>query len=428
MKKSERNDALQILLKMTLTGSNLGYLLQAKNYSAFTKELCFGTCRYYHQLNAIALVLVPKRPKQITVWWVLLLGLYQLRVLKLPAFAVINESVKLLSTAKDSWAKALINASLRRFVTNQSEIEASLAQNLEFIYSHPGWLIDRITQDWPKYYSTILQANNQHAPMSLRVNQRHLTREDYLSHLKKHEIAASALPFAPYGIRLEQAVTVNELPGFNEGWVSIQDEAAQLAIPLLNLAPNMRVLDACAAPGGKTSNILEAEPLLDECVAIEIDPNRIKKIEENFTRLNLNARLICADASNPQSWWDNVFFDRILLDAPCSALGVIRRHPDIKILRSEDQLLKIQEIQLKLLESLWPLLKPGGLLLYATCSILPEENELQIKKFIERHSDCSIQIKECPWGIATLYGWQILPGFHNMDGFFYSLLYKTKTC
>ena len=424
MKPTERSIALELLFKVLTHNTHLTHLLQAQSYTPFTKELCFGTCRYYHQLECIAQALLPKRPKQLTIWIALILGLYQLRILKLPDFAVINETVKLLCKPNDKWGKGLLNAVLRRYATQAAEIESHLVTRPEFMLSHPAWFIERIKKSWPSLAASILEANNQQGPMSLRVNQQCISRKNYLQLLQECGQMAYEHRFSSEGIRLEKPIAIQELPGFSEGWVSVQDEAAQLAVSLLDLKPNLRILDACAAPGGKTCHILEAEPGIKECVALDIEPLRIKKIQQNLNRLHLNATLLCHDASKPEIWWDRIPFDRILLDAPCSATGVIRRHPDIKLLRTPEQIRIIQQIQYALLESLWPLLKPGGILVYATCSVLPEENTLQIQSFLERHDDCRLKIGAQPWGELTPFGWQIIPGTHHMDGFFYSCLHK----
>ena len=258
--------------------------------------------------------------------------------------------------------------------------------------------------------------------MSLRINQRRCSTEEYLSTLKQSNIAAERIAYCSYGINLKNACGISDLPGFTNGDVSLQDGAAQLAVTLLDLKPNIRILDACAAPGGKYCHILESNTKLKACIALELQPNRLLKIQENLTRLNLQGTLIRGDACKPEAWWDGEKFDRILLDAPCSATGVIRRHPDIKVLRTSNEIIKIVELQQQLLKSLWPLLNTNGLLVYATCSILPEENEIQIKNFCQTQHDCVCENISTHWGKPTGHGRQILPGENNMDGFFYSVL------
>lgn len=261
--------------------------------------------------------------------------------------------------------------------------------------------------------------------MSLRVNQQQQDRDDYLQKLAEKDIAASAIPLLHQGLELANPTGVEQLPGFSTGAASVQDGAAQLATELLQPQAGERILDACAAPGGKTAHMLESQPDIKQLVAIDIEQHRLELIAENLQRLGLAAKLICANAAEPDAWWDGQPFDRILLDAPCSATGVIRRHPDIKLLRRADDIPALQAIQHKLLQQLWPLLKQGGMLLYATCSVLPEENHQQIQRFLTEQTDAKLQPIEADWGRTTPAGRQILPGEDNMDGFFYAMLYKT---
>lgn len=411
MKRNERKEALDTLVLVFKEKTPLSHT--AKDLTPFSRALCFGVCRYVFELEDIANQLLKKRPKGLEVWLALLMGLYQLHHLNLPNYAVVKETVALLNHPKTQWAKGLINATLRQYCRLKP-----VALNMK---NHPIWFIKKLQEAWPKDWESILKANDKHPPMSLRINQRKTTRDDYLK-----KIEGIAHEYSLVGIGLDKPCDVFELPGFKEGMVSVQDEAAQLAASLLNLKPGQRVLDACAAPGGKTAHILETEPELESCLALDIDERRLNRIRENLDRLQLKANLIKADASTPPAWWDGQLFDRILLDAPCSATGVIRRHPDIKIIRTIEEVQEITQVQAKLLEALWPCLKPGGLLVYATCSVLPEENEMQIAYFIERHADCEFISKPYSWAKNTAHGYQILPGEHNMDGFFYSVLKKTS--
>ncbi len=392
--------------------------------SPFTKELCFGVCRHYFRLQIIADLLIDKRPKSTAVWVSLLLGLYQLHYLNIADYAVVKETVGLLSHINATWAKGLINAVLRRYCREKESLLTQLDAIFLFQYGHPEWFIDRIKKAWPKDWKSICLANDQRPPMSLRINQRYTMTKDYLEKLTVAGVNAEPLFFSNQGIRLTEPCDVYDLPYFAEGFVSVQDEAAQLAVSLLDLAPGLRVLDACCAPGGKTCHILETEADLAECVALDNDAYRLKRVQENLSRLNLNATVLTGDALQPSNWWDGVLFDRILLDAPCSATGVIRRHPDIKLLRTMDDITAIALLQHDLLLALWPLLAPGGRLVYATCSIMPEENDSQIKEFIKHHPDCMYLPQQTKWGHALECGIQILPGENNMDGFFYSVLVK----
>jgi 16S rRNA (cytosine967-C5)-methyltransferase len=425
MISNERLRALHILSalldnKRSLTDA----LRQPIVISPFTKELCFGVCRHYFRLQTLADLLVTKRPKSTEVWVCLLIGLYQLHYLDIADYAVVKETVELLPQVKATWAKGLINAVLRRYCREQLPLIQQLEAQPLYQYGHPEWFIKKIKNEWPHDWQAICSANDERPPMSLRVNSRASSRAEYLAQLTLAGIEAAPLQFSEQGIRLTEPCDVHDLPGFSEGLVAVQDEAAQLASTLLDLHPGLRVLDACCAPGGKTCHIVETQPDLAACIAVDVDATRLKRVQENLTRLKLKATLCVGDALKPEDWWDKVLFDRILLDAPCSATGVIRRHPDIKLLRTPKEIAAITLVQHKLLESLWPLLSPGGLMVYATCSIMPEENEHQISAFVERHADCETITTSRPWGHLLAHGVQILPGEHHMDGFFYSVLKK----
>lgn len=423
MQDQDLQQALTILLKIFQDQATLTHEIRHSTCSALSKEICFGVCRQYFRLGAIADHLLTKRPKKITVWLILLIGLYQLHFLNNKAYAVVNKTVDLLTGKKFEWAKGIINAVLRKFIRTREDLLQTLQNNHFFLYNHPDWLINQIKQDWPNDWLELLKNNDAHPPMSLRINQRKISREDYLKKLSINKIEAFPHQDSPVGIILEKPCPVDELPGFKLGEISVQDEAAQLVIPLLELAPNQRLLDACCAPGGKLCHILE-HTNLKQCIGVDQDSKRLKLVKDNLARLNLEATLINADLLKPKTWWDGVLFDRILLDAPCSATGVIRRHPDIKILRKDSDLLKIISLQRSLLENLWPLLAPNGLLVYVTCSILLAENELQITEFIKNRPDCVIKKETISWGRFTGHGWQILTGEYNRDGFFYSVLQK----
>ena len=316
----------------------------------------------------------------------------------------------------------MVNGVLRQWQRNRETLSQQL--NPAQASAHPEWLFGKINKAWPDHAADVIAANNAHPPMTLRVNQQQVARQDYLQQLADAGIEACACEFSAEGIQLSQAQAVNQLPGFEQGWVSVQDEAPQLGTALLNLQAKQRVLDTCCAPGGKACHILEAEPELEQLVAIDIDEQRLQRVHQNLERLNLNAEVICCDALAVKEWWDGKAFDRILLDAPCSATGVIRRNPDIKLHRTPEDIATLAELQLALLTALWPTLKPGGLLLYATCSILPQENEKLVRRFCETHEDvlhCEIDAK---WGIKRDYGRQLLPQQQGHDGFYYALLQK----
>lgn len=427
MIKNDRLQSLTILLEVLENGEQLTRLLQANSeISSLTKTICFGVCRHYFRLQILADSLVDKRPKDLDLWLVLLTGLFQLQYLDKPEYATVQETVALVEKIKKKWAKGLVNAVLRRFCRERAEIVARLEKRNDYIFGHPDWFIARLKKDWPDSWQMILKANDEHPPMSLRVNSLRVQRDTYLQRLQEAGIAASPHVFSPVGIILDSACDVSELPGFAEGDISVQDEAAQLAAPLLMLESGMRVLDVCAAPGGKTCHILESMPTLSECVAIDIDERRLRRVNANLARLGLNATVKSGDALTPSTWWDGQLFDRILLDAPCSATGVIRRHPDIKLLRTESDIQDIVALQTGILASIWPLLRPGGIMVYATCSVMKEENEQQIANFVSAFPDCTCASGEKTWGLDTGYGWQLLPGQNNCDGFFYSVLIKNQ--
>ena len=416
---NDRLDALNILMHVIRDKTTLSQQLPPNNaYSSLTKEICFGVCRHYIHLQSLADQYLDKRPKDLDVWILLLIGLYQLDFLNIPKYAVVQETVAITTTINKLWAKNFINAILRAYCRESTT-------NLMH-YNHPAWLKKRIMRDWPEHWQNIFAENDKHPPMTLRVNIQKNTTTNYIKRLTENNIQAQEHPYAKEALILDKPCSVHELPGFSDGDVSVQDAAAQLAVSLLQLKPNLRVLDACCAPGGKLCHILETQVDLAECIGLDLEKQRLKRTEDNLNRLNLHASLIQGDATKPDTWWDGIAFDRILLDAPCSAIGVIRRHPDIKLLRSTEEINTIAELQYKILNALWPLLAIDGILVYATCSITNQENTQQIQRFITEHADALYIPQNLPWGYQTSYGQQILPGMDNMDGFFYSVIQKIK--
>lgn len=390
------------------------------------QALCYGVCRHYFSLATIVDLLLEKpfKEKDDDLYALLLVGIYQLRDMRIPAYAAVDETVAATKTLKKDWAKGLVNAILRNYQRRAEELQETISADPVAQYAHPEWFIGMVQKAWPSYWEEILSANNQHPPFALRVNQRHQSRAEYLQKLQAESVEANAIAETQNGIVLAEAMDVHALPGFAAGDVSVQDGAAQLAAELLNLAPGQRVLDACAAPGGKAAHIAESEPALAELVAIDLDPHRLVSVTENMERLQLNATCLSGDVANAAAWWDAQLFDRILLDAPCSATGVIRRHPDIKLLRRPEDVQKLVDEQLRLLTAVWPLLKIDGVLLYATCSILPRENSGVLKQFLALHADAVEEPIQADWGCASEIGRQILPGMHGMDGFYYARLRK----
>lgn len=389
---------------------------------AFVQALSFGVLRWYWRLDATLTLLTRKPIKDESVRMLALIGLYQLGFMRVKPHAAVSETVS--AAGNRSWAKPLLNGLLRSYQRNQADLDDRASQTETGRYAHPQWLIDRIKTDWPDDAGPLLVANNAPPPLALRVNRLRTSREQFLLRLNDCGIAAHASPLADDAVTLEQPIAVEAIPGFTAGEVSVQDAAAQLAAGLLGLEPGQRVLDVCAAPGGKSSHILEYCSGIEELWAVDISAERLARIEENLNRLGQSAWLVAGNALEPGPWWDNRQFDRILADAPCSATGVIRRHPDIKLLRKAPDIRELAVTQLGILSAVWPLLKPGGVLLYATCSVLRAENTEVMAKFMETHEDAEELPIEGDWGIAQPYGRQILPGSAGMDGFYYARLMK----
>ncbi|WP_442111111.1 16S rRNA (cytosine(967)-C(5))-methyltransferase RsmB [Pseudomonas sp. NUPR-001] len=391
-----------------------------------TQDLAFGTARWQPRLSALAerLLQKPFKKADADVEALMLVGLYQLLYTRIPAHAAIGETVGCADKLKKPWAKALLNAVLRRAQRESSDILAELERDPVVRTAHPRWLQKSLKAFWPEQWEAICAANNAHPPMILRVNRRHHNRETYLQLLHDAGIEASACQFSADGILLAQACDVRSLPGFDQGWISVQDEAAQLAADLLDLAPGQRVLDACCAPGGKTCHVLEAEAKLDAVVAIDLEAKRLTRVRENLDRLGLDAQLIACDARDTASWWDGKGFQRILLDAPCSATGVIRRHPDIKLTRQADDIAALAALQGELLDALWPTLEVGGILLYATCSTLPTENTEVIEAFLARTPGARELDLATQAGVRQPHGRQLLAQEGGHDGFYYAKLIK----
>ena len=392
----------------------------------FTQDLAFGTARWQPRLSALAAKLLQKpfKAADADVEALLLVGLYQLLYTRVPAHAAIGETVGCAEKLKKPWAKALLNAVLRRAQRESEALLAELEHDPVVRTAHPRWLQKSLKAFWPEQWEAICAANNAHPPMILRVNRRHHSRDAYLQLLTNAGIAATPCVYSIDGIVLEAAADVRSLPGFAEGWISVQDEAAQLAADLLDLAPGQRVLDACCAPGGKTCHILEVQKDLAGVVAVDLEAKRLVRVRENLARLGLSAELIAADGRDTATWWDGKPFQRILLDAPCSATGVIRRHPDIKLTRQPDDIAALAVLQGKLLDALWPTLEVGGILLYATCSTLPTENTEVIQAFLARTSGARELDLATAAGIKQPHGRQLLAQDGGHDGFYYAKLIK----
>jgi 16S rRNA (cytosine967-C5)-methyltransferase len=354
----------------------------------------------------------------------ILIGFYQLLYMRVPTHAAVAETVEGARGLGKPWASGLINGVLRSLIRNKDELLEALSDDASAELSCPRWLLDRIRKAWPETWRAILEAINDRPPMSLRVNLKQCSRAEYVEKLKADSVAAKPIAHVKSGVILDRAQDVFELPGFKDGLVSVQDGGAQLAADLVGMEPGHEILDLCAAPGGKTCHMLELSPHDVSITAVDVSSERLQRVQENLDRLGLEAKLYTGDAVKPKGEWAEKNYDRILLDVPCSATGVIRRHPDIKLLRRAEDISSLAELQQKIMKSAWLLLKPGGVLLYVTCSLLPQENEEQIEYFLSNNPDAAELPVEGSWGYARAFGRQTLPGEDSMDGFFYARLQK----
>ncbi len=416
-------------------------------------EICYGACRHYHYFDGMLTQLLRKpiaKPHRV-LHFILLNGCYQLEHMRIPHYAVVSQSVAAVKESRFNWADKMINGVLRNFLKRRRQLRQQLAPE-SARHAFPVWLYREIRAHWPAHYAAVLAASNCKPPLTLRVNQRRISRAAYLNQLAQADIAAQPTEHSEWGVTLLNPRPVERIPGFAEGWISVQDEAAQLAGSAFSEAASgaafgvgERVLDACAAPGGKTCLLLETQPQLAELVAVDL-PTRLATLQQNLTRLGLQTAsnadtkadadtdtntnpgiktkvaVIAADLSQPTTWWDGRLFDRILLDAPCSGSGVIRRHPDIKHRRAPQDIAHFARQQFTLLANAWSLLANGGTLLYVTCSILPTENDAVIEAFLNQQPDARAQPLHAPAGLATRFGRQRLPGVHPGDGFYYCRL------
>ncbi|MDH5480548.1 MAG: 16S rRNA (cytosine(967)-C(5))-methyltransferase RsmB [Nitrosomonas sp.] len=414
------------VVKKVLAGASLTGVLQESwsDYPALTsqqrgaiQDLSYGVLRFYGQLEAILELLLKKALRDKSLHYLLLVSLYQLQYSKTPPHAIVNYTVSTSRTLeKGRGMQGLVNAILRNFIRQREVLLAQVAEKEIGRYSHPQWWIDKLQVEYPQNYQFILEVDNKRPPMTLRVNQRMISVEGYRKLLSEQGMDAESLWHG--ALKLVQPVAVDKLPGFTEGLVSVQDAGAQLAAPFLDVHDGMRVLDACAAPGGKSTHLLELADIT--LTVLDNDEARLAQVEQNLQRLKMQVdQLVCGDAANPDGWWDGKPFDRILADVPCSASGVVCRHPDIKWLRRESDVHNFVKIQEEILNALWKILSCNGKLLYVTCSIFAEENSLQIKRFLQEHSDaCLLPVSE-----MTMIEGQLLPNIQH-DGFFFTLLQK----
>jgi len=393
---------------------------------ALVQELCYGVLRWWLRLRWIAHSLLerPLKQRDSDLEVLILIGIYQLLYMRIPTHAAVAETVEGVRGLGKPWASGLINGVLRNLIRNQEDLLASIDEDVAADLSCPEWLLGMFKKAWPDDWRSILEATNARPPMSLRVNEKRCSRNDYITLLQKAAITARPIPEVASGVLLDKPQDVFGLPGFTEGLISVQDGGAQLAAGLLDLQPGHKVLDLCAAPGGKSCHILELAPEDISLTAVDIHADRLQLVRENLERLGLHASLYTGDAAEPNGEWAGVEYDRILLDVPCSATGVIRRHPDIKLLRRPDDIGALASLQRRILDSAWSLLKSGGVLVYVTCSLLPRENEKQIKSFLSGHKDAGELPIDRAWGRECGHGRQTLPGDDSMDGFYYARIQK----
>lgn len=433
-KLSSRALSAKIILQVLDQGKSLSTLIPEAQKQLDPKdlplvqEITFGICRVLPRLESIIKLLLekPLKGKTRLVHCLLLVGLYQLLYMRVPAHAAVDEVVNATKILKLDNFRALTNGVLRRFLREQDEIFAKVDKHWQTY--HPEWLVNKLKKAYP-HWREIVEANNQRPPMWIRVNEQQIKAKDYAVLLgdlvntafaKNKSNSTACVPES--AILLENPVTVNQLINFNQGWATVQDAHAQWSAELLGAENGEMILDACAAPGGKTTHILEKAPQA-KVIALDIEDNRLNRVRENLARLGQTAQVICGDASQPEQWLEkDMMFDRILLDAPCSATGVIRRHPDIKWLRQESDIPELAELQRKILNALWERLKPNGILLYATCSILPEENSQQIQRFVQTTPNA--KWVEMNFNGEKVLEKQFFPQQNGGDGFFYAKLQK----
>jgi 16S rRNA (cytosine967-C5)-methyltransferase len=423
--------ALQVMLQVVDRGRSLDDIFASNWYQslsasprdlALSRELVFGLCRWYYALSVLlgTRLQKPLRARDHDIEIILLLGLYQLLVLNTEAHAAVNETVKLTLAQKKTWARGLVNAVLRTVVRDKVSLDIEAQAQ-----AYPDWVLARIRRDWGEQADQVLIQGNLRAPMTLRADTRQAGLEDTINSLAAEGIEARKHAIVETAIELASPCDVTQLAGFTRGILSVQDAAAQIAASLLVCEPGARVLDACAAPGGKTSHLLQAYDDI-QLDALDSSETRLQRVRQNLARINKSAEILVGDAASPGSWFSGNDYDCILADVPCSASGVMRRHPDIKLLRRESDIMPLLAQQRKILDALWRLLKPGGRMLYSTCSIFKDENEVQVAKFLQRHPDCTeIATADAAWGESRPQGRQILTGRDNMDGFYYALLTKS---
>lgn len=437
---TSRKIALKILLCVLKEGQSLSSLIQLTENieardAAFARMLSFGVLRFYQQLQALLKPFIkkPLKSKDLDIQLIMLMAIYQIMYTRVPDFAVVDSAVKQVRKSRKKWAAKMVNGVLRNYLRHIDGKEPDdVIKEIELeeaVFSHPQWIINKLKKDWPESWREILTTNNKQAPMTLRINLQHIRADEYITELEKNaEVSGDKITGLPSVLILQQARDVKQLPGFSKGWFSVQDAGAQLAALILQPVEGDHILDACAAPGGKTAHMFELQKGI-QITALDISASRLQRVDENCQRLGFSPSLIVADARAVDEWWSGELFDKILLDVPCSATGVIRRHPDIKSLRREEDIDALVELQREILVKNWALLKPGGTLLYATCSLFKAENEQQIMWFLQQVDDAALVdlpeiVTELGSQSKVSCGVQLFPVDGRSDGFYYALLKK----
>jgi 16S rRNA (cytosine967-C5)-methyltransferase len=428
-------DAARAVSSVAFDGRSTEEVLRAYEESsqrAAIRAIALGSLRWYLRL-APAIDGLLSRPQGVAneIRALLVVSAHQIEYSRNAPQATAHAAVDATRILGQARASGLVNAVLRRFVAEKANVLSRVDRKLAGRTAHPQWLVKLLEQAWPESFESILEANNEHPPLVLRVDLARKSRADYIEELKAADITGTPVDWAPAAVWLDRPVAIALLPGFREGIVSVQDAGAQLAAQLLDAQPGMRVMDACAAPGGKTGHLLERTPDLAELVAIDVDASRVTRIRENLERLGRNALVQVADVREPGTFWDGRPFERILVDAPCSSTGVIRRHPDIKLLRRVTDIPAFASVQEQILRSAFSMLAPGGRLLYCTCSLLPPENEEVVERLLA--SEPAARLAMMPPGPAVApgaqdrrIGIQLIPGSQaGTDGFYYACLEKT---
>ncbi|MCZ6503265.1 MAG: 16S rRNA (cytosine(967)-C(5))-methyltransferase RsmB [Gammaproteobacteria bacterium] len=416
----EYQQAVSTLLKVVRNGQSLASSF-SQEVTPLAKQITYGVLREYYLLDYLSSSVLdrPLPSKHLDLKLLLFCGIYSIRTLKRPQHASVDAVVDSTKALRKPWSKSLVNAVLRNYIRRRNDLDDISGESIEIQTNHPEWLTTRISRAWPDDAGQIFRANNEQPPMVLRINELKTTRENYLTLLADDKVDARAGSLVTSSVVLESPCPVDRLPGFEDGWVSIQDEASQLAAYLLKTCAEENVLDACAAPGGKACHLLEMYPDI-KLVANDKDQVRLKAINENLIRLGLSCEVTCMDLVDIR----NRKFDKILIDAPCSATGIIRRHPDIKLLRKNSDIDKLCAMQSRLILAAWQLLDHGGELLYSTCSVLPEENEDIVSSFILSRDDVEVLPINVDAGIKLQIGHQLLPTSAAHDGFYYAHLRK----